>query len=674
MDFKKAFIVVAAGAMLVSGIAFAQTDKDALIAQLLQQIQALQAQLTALAGGSMPTAGAPTGLPAGFQFATPMREGYSGIDAKYLQMILNQDPATQVSLTGAGSPGLETAYFGAKTTAAVKKFQEKNGVIFPGTGYVGNLTIAKLNEMLIAVPSIPTEPSEPTTPSDTGTVEGTGSGVEGSLTASLWSSPADETTVKGGEEAKIVGYKVKVSGSDIRMKRFHVDFSNKIWAHVNSVILYDGDTKVAEATGLSSSDFEEVSTTQYRLTFSGLDYNLAKASTHYFYIAIKTNAVVTAQTTWDITLPANAIRGVDGKELNQYAPSSALTAREFNLSTAQTADIEVSIGGGQVDKIWTISSVDTTYDVELGKVNMKGKYIHSQITQIDFYIYAKGGMTQWAAKDVDAVTTVAKLYDGDTILGSATVADDGSTNSDSSSGDGQATARFADLTLTLDKDQTKTLTIKVEVPKIQGGATNPNVGDYLYFAWVDGGIVGTDDNVNTITDSGSATSKYTYIYEKYPVIALTSATMTKSTQSGGTAAASSTDTGTGSVVFTIKAIGGDVYFDSAIGNASATSARGITVTSSVQSIANNKLTMDTIQTTAETDSTAGYVVRTGDTKTFTVSGSVVPQDYTGRFYYLLTDYFTWSTTSVATPVNWWASSTFRILEDWKTNSVWLKNN
>lgn len=668
MNFKKAFTVVAASAMLISGIAFAQTDKDALIAQLLQQIQALQAQMAALQTGSLPSTGSTSGIPAGFQFTTPMKQGSSGTSVKYLQMMLNQDPETMIASTGAGSPGNETTYFGALTTAAVKKFQVKYGIINPGTGYVGTLTIAKLNSMLTAAPTMPTfptEPTEPTTPS-TPTV----SGEEGSLTASLWSSPADETTVKGGEEKKIVGFKVKVSGADIQMKRFHVDFNAKIWAHVNTVILYDGDTKVAEMP-ISSSSFEEVSTTQYRLTFSGLDYKLEKGTTHYFYIAIKTNSVVTAQTSWTITLPANAIRGVDGKELNQYAPSSALTARNFNLSTAQTADIEVSTYAGQVDKIWTISSTDTTYDVELGKINFKSKYLHSQVTQFDVYLYAKGGNTQWAAKDVDAVTTVAKLYDGDTILGSATVADDGSTNSDSSSGDGQATVRFTDLNISMDQDQTKTFTIKVEVPKIEGGATKPNEGDYLYFAWVDGGVVGTDDNVNTVTDSGSCTSKRTFIYEKYPVIALSTATMTKSTQTGGTASASSTDTGSGTITFTVKAIGGDIYIDKTTPVKSATSGNAITVTSSNQT--NVTLTIDAIQTTAESGSNA-WVVRTGDTKSFTVNASIVPTNYTGAYHYLLTDYFAWSTSDAATPVNWWPSSTFRVLEDWKTGSVWLKNN
>lgn len=80
--------------------------------------------------------------------------GDQGLDVKELQMVLNQDIATAISLSGPGSKGLETIFFGSLTKQAVIRFQEKYSaeVLFPlglvrGTGYVGTLTRQKINRL-----------------------------------------------------------------------------------------------------------------------------------------------------------------------------------------------------------------------------------------------------------------------------------------------------------------------------------------------------------------------------------------------------------------------------------------------------------------------------------------------------------------------------------------------
>ncbi len=89
-----------------------------------------------------------------FSFERNLSEGMSGEDVLFLQKILNQNTETQVASFGVGSPGNETLFFGAKTKDAVKRFQEKyrNEVLNPlgllsGTGYVGVLSLKKLNEL-----------------------------------------------------------------------------------------------------------------------------------------------------------------------------------------------------------------------------------------------------------------------------------------------------------------------------------------------------------------------------------------------------------------------------------------------------------------------------------------------------------------------------------------------
>ncbi len=87
-------------------------------------------------------------------FISNMSFGVRGEHVAMLQRLLNSNEETTVALTGPGSRGNETTYFGAATRAAVVRFQMKYAadVLQPyglksGTGFVGISTRAKLNSM-----------------------------------------------------------------------------------------------------------------------------------------------------------------------------------------------------------------------------------------------------------------------------------------------------------------------------------------------------------------------------------------------------------------------------------------------------------------------------------------------------------------------------------------------
>jgi murein L,D-transpeptidase YcbB/YkuD len=70
--------------------------------------------------------------------------GFSGTDVKSLQQFLNARGFT-LALSGPGSLGSETTFFGNLTRAAVLRFQKANGL--PRTGFFGPLSRAVVNAL-----------------------------------------------------------------------------------------------------------------------------------------------------------------------------------------------------------------------------------------------------------------------------------------------------------------------------------------------------------------------------------------------------------------------------------------------------------------------------------------------------------------------------------------------
>ena len=138
----------AVGVAMVFSFAFvtpaqAQTVEEltAQINSLLSTIASLQAQLSGMTGGT--TGGTTTGGTC-YNFTQNHSMGDSGGQVMWIQKYMNANGFT-VSASGAGSPGQESSYFGAKTKAAVIAWQNANaaGVLAPvgltaGTGFWGS--------------------------------------------------------------------------------------------------------------------------------------------------------------------------------------------------------------------------------------------------------------------------------------------------------------------------------------------------------------------------------------------------------------------------------------------------------------------------------------------------------------------------------------------------------
>jgi len=78
-----------------------------------------------------------------FSFTRNLAFGTTSSDVKQLQLYLNAHGFI-VALTGAGSKGHETTYFGHATMTALERFQAAHNV--PPTGYFGPLTRAAIQK------------------------------------------------------------------------------------------------------------------------------------------------------------------------------------------------------------------------------------------------------------------------------------------------------------------------------------------------------------------------------------------------------------------------------------------------------------------------------------------------------------------------------------------------
>ena len=224
-------------------------------AELQAQIDALMATLNALQGqvqtaqGSTPTGTAPAAC-SGISFSRSLTVGSSGTDVKCLQALLNSSSDTQVSASGAGSPGSETVYFGSKTRAAVIKYQEKNAssILTPiglskGTGFVGAATRAKLTAWLAAPVAATPAPAPGAAPAPAPT--------PGQLSV-LASGPAAQVIVSTQATANLADFLFTGSGtvSALTLKRIGVSADTSL----SNVYLFDGALRITDAASVSSGN------------------------------------------------------------------------------------------------------------------------------------------------------------------------------------------------------------------------------------------------------------------------------------------------------------------------------------------------------------------------------------------------------------------------------------
>jgi hypothetical protein len=143
-----------------------------------------------------------------YTFTKSLKQGMTDPEVMSLQKFLNSD-GCPTALSGVGSSGYETSYFGAKTKAAVMCFQAKQGVS-PVSGYWGPLTRAAAQAWMASHAGTG---GTGTGTGGTGTGTGTGGTSTGPVTASIASDSPTGSAIAGAGQIDSMKFNITASSA-----------------------------------------------------------------------------------------------------------------------------------------------------------------------------------------------------------------------------------------------------------------------------------------------------------------------------------------------------------------------------------------------------------------------------------------------------------------------------
>ena len=616
-------------------------ELQAQITTLMAQITALNAQIAGL-GGTTPATGIPTTC-IGVTFTRNLSQGSDGSDVKCLQALLNTNPATQVALTGAGSPNNETNYFGPLTRTAVVKMQQLYAaeILTPlgltaGTGFVGPSTRAKLDSILTTTVTPPecttdadceegyecvaqkcvAEPLPDTCETDTDCPEGyrctdeecekipAVDPTEGSLSVNVYAIPGDGTIVPwGAENTGVFAIELRAEDSAIKVNRVDVDLGhNTPWNFVNYVTLFDG-TNAVKGMAVNSTNAKEITVGGNRyMRFSGLDITVPKDGTKVLTFKVNTDTYPRTQgTNITFAVTTDYIRGTDTIGLAQYATIVGTVARTFSIASAgDGANIKVKSNPNNPAEGIIITSANTTVEAEVLRFDVEVTKDAAKITQMIFAVSTSTATAGFAN------VTALRLYDGENVIGSQTPG---------------ANTTFTNLSINVAKDATKTFIVKA----LHSATTT--VGD-LRVTYAAASTTAQSASGETVTTDGSVTGNSQFFYGTAPGLVLTGQDLVVRT--------ASTSYADGYIEFSLTAMGGDIYVESALASTTASSTASSTSNGTLVAV-----------DSAESAGDGVFVVREGQTKKFRIDMTLNNTAGTPGFKYAMLYRLAWGISKTA---------------------------
>ncbi len=567
-------------------------------------------------------------------FSAYLTVGSTGADVSALQTwLISQGFAIPAISNGAA----QTGYFGQQTKAAVVKYQASVGL--PATGFVGPLTIAKLNGGAVAMAPVACPAgytctanpgTTPVTPATPGVI--TTPGVAGTLAVSLQGSPSGASLDKG-ESEDVVRYKLQAAASDMQVTSIAIDFDARLWLYASSITIKDDNgAVVAQKNNLNANDFTELTVgSDYRL-YVPVNYVVPRTQSKYLTVSL-TMLGISDRDSATITINDLQVRSVDGTGVTDT--QSVSDDRTFSYTGTNTGSIIATISpSAPLKRLVQISNSTQTNDVVIGKFDLKSQNRDSVVRTLKVYINTDGTSVN------TLFTRVKIMVDGQSYTANTT--DTSAPNTTSSS-----TLTFSDLKINLVKDTPKTITVLGDVAQPSSiGALDGKMASTTIKA-NGANVVAEDNTYNSITvNSGTLTSSDSIFSASGAVLSNMSAVVGTANQGsiGGVSGTVSKDV---SFTYTITAGDNTLYVAAAPNTALATTSTGY------GSAANASTTITSVTATPSEvagDSAGTYfIVPAGGSRTFRWAGTMqydAPRGTVLRTFYVTSVKYDTDTTNL----------------------------
>lgn len=561
---------------------------------------------------------------ASYTFSNYLTVGSTGADVTALQSWLVSNGFLTMPA------GVSMGYFGSLTKAAVIAYQASVGL--PNTGFVGPLTVAKLNASQgTAMASCPagytcTPPvttsftcpvgwtcTPPATTSTTTTVNQnltaiTTPGVAGTLNIAKGTFVGNGVTVNDGQAVDVASFDLQAGASDMAVSSLNFDFDVRPWLYITSLSVYNAATGATLATvsGLTQSNFTELTVgDDYRLTVPGI--SLVVPAGKKITIVLHAQFATSNRDSTNIHVSRAEVRAVDGTNVTTTesvgSPTSSDWTGGLGLYVAyagkNSSNLIVTIDPSSPNTgiIQTNTGTTQTQNVLLGIFDIKSQNIDATLQGLTVNLNMSG------IGSVGSVFSNVQLKTGSTLLTSGSI---------SSSTASTSAVVFSNFNLPLPSNTYVPVSVYVN---ILGGVNGVSASTSLQL--LSANFSGIDSSSNALTLSGSGTlpsANQTFILSGVDL-----SNLAWSIAAPGIVSNSTAKTTTFSGSFTVTAGSNPVYLSTTAATA-LTLETNATTTGGVVASFSNFVPSNGIQSydVAGTD----YQITPGSSRTFTVNGTV----------------------------------------------------